>query len=78
MTGMFSHTKFHPWNFPGSPVVKTPPSNAEGTGSIPGRGAKIPHASKVKKKNNHHTTEEIFSSKFSRDFKNGPHQKLCK
>ena len=52
---MFSHTKFHPWNFPGSQVVKTPPSNAEGTGSIPGQGAKIPHASKVKKKNKKQT-----------------------
>jgi len=28
---------------PGSPVVKTLPSNAEGTGLIPGRGTKIPH-----------------------------------
>ena len=27
-------------DFPGGPVVKTSPSNAEGTGSIPGRGAK--------------------------------------
>ena len=37
------------WNkpqgdFPGSPVVKTSPSNAGGVGSIPGQGAKIPHA----------------------------------
>ena len=31
--------------FPGGPVVKTSPSNAEGMGSIPGQGAKIPHAS---------------------------------
>ena len=30
--------------FPGSPLVKTTPSNAEGGGSVPGRGAKIPHA----------------------------------
>ena len=28
----------------GGPVVKTSPSNAGGTGSIPGWGAKIPHA----------------------------------
>ena len=26
------------------PVVKTPPSNAGGMGSIPGQGTKIPHA----------------------------------
>jgi len=32
-------------DFPGSPVVKTSPSNAGGAGSIPGEGAKIPHAS---------------------------------
>ena len=30
-----------PWDFHGSPVVKTWPSNAWGTDSIPGRGAKI-------------------------------------
>ena len=30
--------------FLGSPVVKTSPSNAGGAGSIPGGGAKIPHA----------------------------------
>ena len=32
--------------FPGSLVVKTSPSNTGGVGSIPGQGAKIPHASK--------------------------------
>ena len=32
------------WNFPGSPGVKAPPSNAGGTSSIPSWGAKIPHA----------------------------------
>ena len=32
------------WDFPGGPVVKTSPSNAENRGSIPGWGAKIPHA----------------------------------
>ena len=36
-------------DFPGGPVVKTLPSNAVGAGSIPGRGAKIPHASGPKK-----------------------------
>ena len=33
-----------PRDFPGSPVVKTLPSNAGGVGSIPGQGTKIPHA----------------------------------
>ena len=32
------------WDFPGSPVVKNPPSNAGYKGSMPGRGTKIPHA----------------------------------
>ena len=36
------------WDFPGGPVVKTLPSNAGGEGSIPGWGAKIPHASQPK------------------------------
>ena len=31
-------------DLPGGPVVKTLPSNAGGTGSIPGRAAKIPYA----------------------------------
>ena len=31
-------------DFPGGPVVKNPPSNAEDVGSIPGQGTKIPHA----------------------------------
>ena len=32
------------WDFPGGPVVGTSPSNAGGVSSIPGQGAKIPHA----------------------------------
>ena len=31
-------------DFPGGPVVNTSPSSAGHVGSIPGRGAKIPHA----------------------------------
>ena len=31
-------------DFPGGPVVKNLPSNAGNTGSIPGQGTKIPHA----------------------------------
>ena len=33
-------------DFPGSPVVESPPSNAGDEGSIPGRGIKIPHAAR--------------------------------
>ena len=32
------------WDFSSGPVVKTSPSSAEGKGSIPGRGTKIPRA----------------------------------
>ena len=35
-------------DFPGSPVVRTLPSNAQGTGSIPGQGPNSPHASQPK------------------------------
>ena len=38
-------------DFPGGPVVKNPTSNAGDVGSIPGRGAKIPHASRPKNQN---------------------------
>ena len=38
------------WDFSSVPVVKTPPSNAGGAGSIPGRGTKIPHAARCGQK----------------------------
>ena len=37
-------------DFSGGPVVKTLPSNAGGTASIPGRGTKIPHAAQCGQK----------------------------
>ena len=46
--------------------------NAGGTGLIPGRGAKIPHASGPKKQN---TEQKQRCNEFIKDFKNGPHQK---
>ena len=52
--------------FPGRPVVKTLPSNAEGVGSIPGRGAKIPHASGPKNQN---IKQKQYCNKFNKDFK---------
>ena len=61
------------WDFPGSPVVKTLPSNAGGVGSIPGQGAKITHASQPEKPKN--IKQKQYCNKFSKDFKNGPHQK---
>ena len=59
------------WDFPGGPVVKTSPSNAGGAGSIPGWGAKIPHASWPKNQN---IKQKQYCNKFNKDFKNGPHQ----
>ena len=59
------------WDFPGSPVVKTSPSNAGGVGSIPGQGAKIPHALWPKNQN---IKQKQYCNKFNKDFKNGPHQ----
>ena len=46
----FPKAKPHTWDFPGSPAVKTSPSNAGGAGLIPALGTKIPHVSKQKKK----------------------------
>ena len=51
-------------DFPGSLVVKTSPSNAGGVGSIPGRGAKIPHASRPKNQN---MKQKQYCSKFNKD-----------
>ena len=57
----------------GTPVVRTLPSNAQGTGSIPGRGARslMPHCQKKKKKK---SIKQRYC-KSSVDFKNGPHLK---
>ena len=53
-------------------MVKTSPSNAGGLGSVPGQGAKIPHASGSKNQN---IKQKQYCNKFNEDFKNGPHQK---
>ena len=37
------------WDLPGSPVAKTSPPNAGAAVSVPGWGAKIPHAPQPKK-----------------------------
>ena len=64
--------EFHCRDFPGGPVVKTSPSSAGGVGSIPDRGAKIPHAPRPKNQNR---KQKQYCNKFNKDFKNGPHQK---
>ena len=62
-------------DFPGGPMVKTSSSKAGGEGSIPGRGAKIPHALWPKKQN---IKQKQYCNKFNKDFKNGPRQKIFK
>ena len=56
-------------------MVKTSPYNSGGAGSIPGQGAKIPHALGLKNQN---IKEKQYCNKFNKDFKNGPHQKNLK
>ena len=54
-------------------MVKNPPSNAGGMGSIFGQGTKIPHALRSKKKKK--IKQKQYCNKFNEDFKNSPHQK---
>ena len=62
-------------DFPGGPVVKTSPSDARGTGSIPGQGARSPYALRPEDQN---IKQKQYSNKFNKDFKNGPHQRKYK
>ena len=62
-------------SFPGGPVVKISPSNAEGGSTIPCWGTKIPHTSQSKNQN---IKLEQYYNKFNEDFKNGPHEKNFK
>ena len=59
-------------DLPDSPVVETSPSNAGGMGLIPGREAKIPQASQLKKENR---KQKQFCNKFTKDFKEMIHIK---
>ena len=56
-------------DFPGSPVVKTLPSSAEGMGLISGRGARIPRASWPKNQN---IKQKQYCNKLNKDFRKGP------
>ena len=47
-------------------MVKILPSNAGGAGSIPGQGAKIPHATWPKHQN---IKQKQYCNKFNKDFK---------
>ena len=54
---------------PGSPVIRTSPSNAGSMSRIPGWGAKIPHTSWLKNQN---IKQKQYCNKFNKDFKNSP------
>ena len=53
-------------NFPGCPVTKTSPFNAEDVGLIPGLGAKISHVSQPK---NQSVKQKPYSNKFKKTLK---------
>ena len=53
-------------DFPGCSMVKTSSSNAGGVVSIPGRGAKIPHASWPESQTQNRSS---IVNKFNKDFK---------
>ena len=50
-------------------MIKTSLSDAEGVVSMPGCGAKIPHASRPKNQN---IEQKHYCNKFNKDFKNWP------
>ena len=56
-------------------MVTTLPSIAESEGLIPPGGAKIPTCPVAK---NQDIKRKQYCNKFSKDFKNGPHQKVLK
>ena len=53
-------------DFSGSPVVKILPSNTWAAGSIPGQGARIPHALQPK---NQDIKQKQYCNKFNKDVK---------
>ena len=69
---VLKYTKAYLYAVPGSPVVKTSSSNAEGAGTTTGLGTKTPHASGPKKQN---IKGKQSYFKFNKVFKNGPYQK---
>lgn len=66
--GIENNQKVAFWDFPGSPVFTTSPSNAKDTGLIPGQAAKIPHAL-WSKKQNIKKCQKRYCNKFSKDLK---------
>ena len=56
-------------------MMTTSSSSARRMGLIPGRGAKLPHASRPKNQN---IKQKQHCNKFNKELKNGPHQKTLK
>ena len=56
-------------------MMTTSSSSARGMGLIPGRGAKLPHASRPKNQN---IKQKQHCNKFNKELKNSPHQKTLK
>ena len=71
-SGLFILNYIYIGDCPGSPVVNTLPSDVGCAGLIPGRGAKIPNASRPKNQN---IKQKQYCNKFNKDLKKGPHQK---
>ena len=78
MSGRLVYKTAQTGDFPGHPVVKTPPSKAGDMHLIPAREAKILHTLQSKNKRHpKHNTEAILQP-INKHFKNGPHQKIKK
>ena len=58
------HFSVYEGDFPGSPVVKTSPSNSRSASLIPLQAAKIPNALWPKKQN---IKEELYCNKLNKD-----------
>ena len=54
-------------------MVETSPSNTGDVGSVSGQGTEIPPALQPKNQN---VRQRQYCNEFSKDFKNGPHQKI--
>ena len=63
--GILSHDKDYYTDFPGSPAVRTSPSNTGRVSWIPGPGAKIPRALWPKIRN---IKQKQYPNKFNKDF----------
>ena len=72
--GIFSETAdIEHQNSPGGSMVETSPSNAGDVGSVSGQGTEIPPTLQPKNQN---VRQRQYCNEFSKDFKNGPHQKI--